>query len=160
MPFLGTIKASDKTIVELRTEISNDLSAYIPDASVQVRFLNFRVTLLGEVNRPNTYNIPNERLTILEALGMAGDFTSYARRNSVLLIRERGGQREFARLDTQKRTLFQSPYFYLRPNDIVYVEPLKAKKYATQGDFIQRYAPVLHPLVALFSAIITINANK
>ncbi len=160
LPFIGPVKASEKTIIELRHEITDKLSAYVPDASVQIRYLNFRVTLLGEVTRPNTYTIPNERLTLLEALGMAGDFTSYAKRDSVLVIRERGGQREFVRLNTQKDSLFASPYFYLKPNDIIYVEPLKAKKFATQGDFVQRYAPVLYPLVALLTAIITVNVNN
>lgn len=160
LPFLGAVQAVNKTIVQLREEISDSLKAYIPDASVQLRFLNFRVTLLGEVTRPNTYTIPNERLTILEALGMAGDFTPYARRNAILVVRERGGQREFVRLNMQRKSLFESPYFYLRPNDIVYVEPLKAKKYATQGDFLQRYAPIVYPLVTLLTTIITINATK
>ena len=160
LPFLGAVKASDKTIVQLREEISSTLKEYIPDASVQLRFLNFRVTMLGEVTRPNTYTIPNERLTILEALGMAGDFTPYARRNAILVVRERGGEREFVRLNMQRKSLFESPYFYLKPNDIVYVEPLKAKKYATQGDFLQRYAPIVYPLVTLLTTIITINATK
>jgi polysaccharide export outer membrane protein len=160
LPFLGSVKAVNKTIVQLHEEISHDLKAYIPDASVQLRFLNFRVTLLGEVTRPNTYTIPNERLTILEALGMAGDFTPYARRNAILVVRERGGDREFVRLNMQRKSLFESPYFYLKPNDIVYVEPLKAKKYATSGDFLQRYAPIVYPLVTLLTTIITINATK
>ena len=118
---------------------------------MQVRFLNFRVTVLGEVRAPNTYIIPNERLTILEAIGMAGDFTPYSRRNSVLVIRQRSDIREFGRVNTQDTVLFQSPYFYLSPNDIVYVEPLKAKQYATQGDFASRYAPLLFPIVSLLT---------
>jgi len=151
LPFLGGVKAAGKTISQLRTEITRQLKDYIPDASVQVRFLNFRVTVLGEVNAPNTYIIPNERLTILEAIGMAGDFTSYSRRNSVLVIRQRSDIREFGRVNTQDTVLFQSPYFYLSPNDIVYVEPLKAKQYATQGDFASRYAPLLFPIVSLLT---------
>lgn len=151
LPFLGKVKAAGKTILQLRQEITDGLNSYIPDASVQVRFQNFRVTLLGEVFRPNTYIIPNERLTILEAIGMAGDFTPYARRNSVLVIRERNDIREFARINTQNRDLFTSPYFYLRPNDIVYVEPLKAKQYATSGDFLSRYSNVFFPFVTLLT---------
>ena len=151
LPFLGGVKAAGKTISQLRTEITRQLKDYIPDASVQVRFLNFRVTVLGEVRAPNTYIIPNERLTILEAIGMAGDFTPYSRRNSVLVIRQRSDIREFGRVNTQDTVLFQSPYFYLSPNDIVYVEPLKAKQYATQGDFASRYAPLLFPIVSLLT---------
>jgi polysaccharide export outer membrane protein len=151
LPFIGEVKAAEKTISQLRNDITQQLKEYIPDASVQVRFLNFRVTILGEVRTPNTYIIPNERLTVLEAIGMAGDFTPYARRNSVLVIRQRSNLREFGRVNTQDTVLFQSPYFYLSPNDIVYVEPLKAKQYATQGDFASRYAPLLFPIVSLLT---------
>lgn len=157
LPFLGRLRAAGKTVLQLRQEISNKLIQYIPDATVQVRFLNFRVTMIGEVTRPNAYIIPNERLNILEAIGMAGDFTSYARRNSVLIMRERNQVREFVRLNTQDTSLFSSPYFYLKPNDIVYVEPLKAKEYATQGDFLSRYSPVFFPLVTLVTFLLGLS---
>lgn len=150
LPFIGEVQVDGKTLLQLRQEITERLSNYIPDVSVQVRYLNFRVTVLGEVNRPNTYIIPNEKLTILEAIGMAGDFTPYAQRNTVLVIRERQQLREFARINTQEKELFKSPYFYLSPNDIVYIEPLKAKQFATQGDFWTRYGI---PIVSLFSGI-------
>ncbi len=154
LPYLGQMRAAGKSIVELRKEISERLVQYFPDATVQIRYLNFRVTLMGEVNLPNTYVIPNERLNILEAIGMAGDFTPYARRNAVMIIRERNDVREFVRLNTQDTSLFKSPYFYLSPNDIVYVEPLKAKQYATQGDFFDRYSSALIPFVSLVTFIV------
>ena len=154
LPFIGKVEAAGKTIIQLREEILGKLIQYIPDASVQVRFMNFRVTLLGEVIKPNTYIIPNERLTILEAIGMAGDFTPYAERASVLVIRERNNVREFARVNTQDQTLFLSPYFYLSPNDIIYVEPLKAKQYATQGDFFSRYSAVLVPFISFLTFLL------
>lgn len=155
MPFIGKIFVSGKTLVGLREEIMDRLEEHILDASVQVRFMNFRVTLLGEVFKPSTYTIPNERLSILEAIGMAGDLTPYADRHNVLIIRERNGIREFARVNVQDKTLFLSPYFYLSPNDIVYVEPLKAKQYATQGDFFERYAVVLVSVVSLATFLLT-----
>ncbi|MCB9274486.1 MAG: polysaccharide biosynthesis/export family protein [Lewinellaceae bacterium] len=160
LPFLGEVKAEGKTLHGLREEIANKLVAYIPDASVQVRFVNFRVTLMGEVKVPNTYIIPNERLTILEAIGMAGDFTDYARRNAVMVVRERNGVREFARVNTQDPELFQSPYFYLSPNDIIYVEPLKAKQYATRGDFIDRYSVILVPFVSALTFLVVDIATR
>lgn len=156
LPFIGRIYAAGKTVLELREEITNKLAAFFPDATVQVRFINFRVTLVGEVTRPNAYIIPNEHLNILQAVGMAGDFTPYARRNSVLVMRERNQKREFGRVNMQDSTLFKSPYFYLSPNDIVYVEPLKAKQYATQGDFLSRYSPVFLPVVSLATFILSI----
>ncbi|MCB9322287.1 MAG: polysaccharide biosynthesis/export family protein [Lewinellaceae bacterium] len=160
LPFIGKIKAEGETILQLRQNITDSLVQFIPDASIQVRFLNFRVTLLGEVNRPNTYIIPNERLTILEAIGMAGDFTPYARRNSVLVIRERAGSREFSRINTQDKSIFESPYFYLSPNDILYIEPLRAKQYATQGDFLQRYSGILIPMVSLLTFVLGTTLSK
>lgn len=153
LPFVGAVKAAGKTTRQLREEINNLLANYVPDASVQVRFMNFRVTLLGEVFKPNTYIIPNERLTILEAIGMAGDFTPYAERMDVLVIRERNDSREFARVNTQDPNIFQSPYFYLSPNDIIYVEPLKAKQYATQGDWVSRYSVVLVPFISFLTFV-------
>ncbi|HRI59843.1 MAG TPA: polysaccharide biosynthesis/export family protein [Saprospiraceae bacterium] len=160
LPYLGKMRAAGKTIRQLRQDISNNLVAFIPDATVQVRFVNFRVTMIGEVTRPNAYIIPNEHLNILEAVGMAGDFTSYAKRNNVLVIRERNQVREFGRINTQDSTLFVSPYFYLRPNDVVYVEPLKAKQYAIQGDFLNRYSPVILPIVTLATFFIGIAVAR
>ena len=148
LPFIGKMEAAGKTLIELRQAILDQLVQYIPDVSIQVRFMNFRVTLMGEVMRPDVYTIPNERLTILEAIGMAGDFTPYAVRDSVLIIRQRSEKREFVRVNTQDKSLFESPYFFLSPNDIVYVQPLKAKQYATQGDVFQRYSFLFIPLVS------------
>ncbi len=156
LPFIGRIYAAGKTVLELREEITTKLVAFFPDVTVQVRYQNFRVTLVGEVTRPNAYIIPNEHLNILEAIGMAGDFTPYARRNSVLVMRERNQKREFGHVNMQDSTLFKSPYFYLSPNDIVYVEPLKAKQYATQGDFLSRYSPVFLPVVSLATFVLSI----
>jgi len=156
LPYLGQVKASGKTVLQLRQEINSSLISFFNDVTVQVRFLNFRVTMIGEVTRPNAYIIPNEHLNLLEAVGMAGDFTPYARRNSVLVIRERNQVREFARVNTQSDSLFASPYFYLRPNDIVYVEPLKAKQYATQGDFLSRYSQGLIPVISIITFVVGI----
>lgn len=151
LPYIGQIKAAGISIMQLRQKLNSELQRFYPDATVQVRFLNFRVTLMGEVNRPNAYTIPNERLNVLEAIGMAGDFTSYANRSFVLVVRERDDSREFQRLNLQDKALFESPYFYLQPNDLVYVEPLRARQYATQGDFLQRYSGVLLPIVSLLT---------
>ncbi len=160
LPFLGRVEAQGKNIITLREEIATELAKYIPDASVQIRFLNFRVTVLGEVNQPSTYTIPNEQLTILDAIGMAGDFTPYAKRENVLIIRERDNVRDLGRINTQDLEIFESPYFYLSPNDIVYVEPQKAKKYATSGDFLTRYSVVIFPLVSLATFILGATAFR
>ena len=160
LPFLGEVQAAKKTISTLREEITDSLVKFVPDVSVQIRFVSFRVTLLGEVNRPNTYIIPNERLNLLEAIGMAGDFTPYAIRDSVLLIRQRTNERQFVRINTQSEQVFTSPFFYLSPNDIIYVAPLKARQYATEGDVVERYSKVFLPVVSLLTFLIGIGLRK
>lgn len=154
MPFIGAVRAQGRTLNELRQEISTRLDKYILNTSVQCRFMNFRVTLLGEVNRPSTYTVPSERVTILEALGMAGDFTAYAERNNVLVIRERDGVRSTARVNVQDREIFRSPWFYLNPGDIVYVRPQKARQYATRGDLVERYGVLLVSLLSVAATVI------
>ena len=155
LPFVGGVPVIGMRLMDIRTVVQKRLQEYIPDASVQVRFANFRVTVLGEVNRPNTYTIPNERINILEAIGLAGDMTSYARRDAILLIRERSGAREFVRINIQDRSLFDHKYFYLSPNDVVYVEPLEAKEFATSGDWFQRYGGYIVSVISVTAIILT-----
>jgi polysaccharide export outer membrane protein len=82
---------------------------------------------MGEVKTPGTYTIPNERITLVEALGLAGDLTIQAKRSSVLLIRENNGKRDFVTIDLTNMEVFKSPYYYLAQNDVIYVEPNKTK---------------------------------
>ena len=98
-----------------------------------MRFLNARVTVLGEVKNPGTYTLNNGRMTLLEALGIAGDLTQYASRRNVLVTRENNGKVEFARLDLRSDEVFTSPYFYLQQNDVVYVEPNSARTTSNQS---------------------------
>jgi polysaccharide export outer membrane protein len=129
MPMLGRIKAAGLTKKELKENISKSLidGKYLLFPVVSVRYLNFKITVLGEVARPMVINVPDERINILEALGFAGDMTVYAKRNNVALIREEKGIRIVKRLDLNSGNLLASPYYYLKPNDIIYVEPNKAK---------------------------------
>jgi polysaccharide biosynthesis/export protein len=129
MPMLGRIKAAGLTKKQLKENISKNLidNKYLLFPVVSVRYLNFKITVLGEVARPMVINVPDERINILEALGFAGDMTVYARRNNVALIREEKGNRIVKRLDLNSGNLLASPYYYLKPNDIIYVEPNKAK---------------------------------
>ena len=113
--------------------LENKLRAQIVDPIVTMRFLNARVTVLGEVRNPGTYILNNGRISILEALGMAGDMTQYARRDNVLITRENNGKLEFARLDLRSGDIFTSPYFYLQQNDVVVVEPNQARTTSNQS---------------------------
>ncbi|MCC7400753.1 MAG: polysaccharide biosynthesis/export family protein [Chitinophagaceae bacterium] len=129
-PILGTIRALGLTKEQLKETITKKLvdQKLLTDPIVIVRFLNFRVTVLGEVNHPSMLSVPNEKISLLEAIGLAGDLTIYAKRDNVLVIREDdNGNKEIKRIDLSSTELLSSPYYYLKSNDIVYVEPNKSR---------------------------------
>ncbi|RYF85669.1 MAG: polysaccharide export protein [Chitinophagaceae bacterium] len=128
-PVLGNIKVVGISKSQLKKQLIDSLvqKKLLVDPIVNIRFLNFRVTVLGEVGKPTVVNVPNEKISILEAIGMAGDLTIYANRENVLLIREIGGVKDIKRLNLNSNEIFTSPYYYLKSNDVVYAEPNKAK---------------------------------
>ncbi len=128
-PFLGRIKAVGLTESQLEENITQSLlnKKLLLDPIVNIRRLNFKVTVLGEVARPTVINVPNEKISLLEAIGLAGDLTIYAKRDNVLLVREENGAKITKRLNLNSSELFSSPYYYLKSNDVVYVEPNKAR---------------------------------
>lgn len=132
-PLLGSIKAAGLNEAQLKAVITKSLldKKYLLDPIVTVRHLNFRVTVLGEVTNPKVITVPNEKITLLEALGLAGDITVYGKRDNVLLIREEGGQKIIKRLNLNTSEILSSPYYYLHSNDVVYVEPGKARVAST-----------------------------
>ena len=129
MPKLGKIQARGKTKEKLRNDLTVSLLPYLKEPVVTIRFMNYRVTVLGEVNRPGTLTIQNERVSVLEAIGLAGDLTMYGNRNNILLIHENNGIKETKRLSLTDYSIFSSPYYYLQSNDVIYIEPNKAKGY-------------------------------
>ena len=126
-PVLGKLKVAGFTTQQIGDQITQALTTYLVAPIVNVRLTNFKVTVMGEVQKPGTYTIPNERITLVEALGLAGDLTIQAKRNTVLLIREKNGKRDFVTVDLTNKALFNSPYYYLVQNDVIYVEPNKTK---------------------------------
>jgi polysaccharide export outer membrane protein len=125
-PILGIIKVSGISKSELATLLTKQLvdKKLLVDPIVTIRHLNFRVSVLGEVTNPGVFTIPNEKLSILEALGLAGDMTIYGRKENVLIIREdENSNKTMIRINMHTDSVFTSPYYYLRSNDIVYVEP-------------------------------------
>jgi polysaccharide export outer membrane protein len=124
-PILGKIKARGMTRNQLREHIKTLLidGGYLRDPIITINFLNFKVSVQGEVNQPGSFYISGERITLLEALSMAGDLTIYGRRDRVVVIREANGERAMLNHDLTSTELFTSPYYYLQQNDIVYVEP-------------------------------------
>src|SRR5690606_8549844 len=122
-PVIGKINLVGLTLTEAHTRMASELNKYVKEPIVNLRYLNFKITVIGEVNRPSTFTVDNDKVNVMEALGMAGDMTAYGQRENVLIIREVDGRRNMARLDLNSSAAFNSPYFYLQQNDIVYVEP-------------------------------------
>ena len=128
-PVIGRLKVGGLTKNEAEALIRENLKPYLKEVPiVTVRMSNYKISVLGEVNRPGTFTVSNEKVNILEALAMAGDMTVYGVRDSVKLIREsETGQREIVCLNLTNATVVTSPYYYLQQNDILYVTPNKAK---------------------------------
>ena len=126
-PSLGTLKIGGLTRSQTVTFFKEKLSEFIKDPIVNVRLANFSISVLGEVNRPGVYNIQDERVSLSEALGLAGDLTISGKRDNVFLIREVDGKKRFAKLDLTSINIVNSPLYYLMQNDVIYVEPNNAK---------------------------------
>jgi polysaccharide export outer membrane protein len=128
-PLLGDIPAAGLTQKQLEDNLTKMLidKKLLFEPIVTARFLNFRVTVLGEVSRPGVVNVPSEQISILEALGQAGDLTIYGLRDNVILIRQEGPNKLVKRLNLNSSKILTSPYFFLKSNDVLYVEPGKAK---------------------------------
>ena len=124
-PILGKLQVAGLNRWELQEKIKKELAAadLLKDFVVTVEFMNFKVSILGEVNKPGSYTIQGDKITLLEALSMANDLTIYGKRDGVYVIREENGERTTYRLDLRSAEIFQSPVYYLKQNDIIYVEP-------------------------------------
>jgi len=155
-PVLGRLKVDSLTLSEVEYLVSEGVKPYLKDGVVNARFLNFKITVLGEVNSPGYIRISSQRVSMLEVLGLAGDFTPYANRTNVLLIREQDGQRVYQRFNFQDEAVVTSPYFYLQQNDVIYVEPIKAKVATVQDPFARglTYGTALLSVVTLIIAIL------
>jgi len=148
---IGKVKLLGLTTFQARDLITEIASKSYNNPNVQVRYANFKLTILGEVARPATYTVPNEKLTVLDALGLAGDLTIYGKRENVMLIRSTNGKKEFARLNLNSTDLFNSPYFYLRQNDVLYVEPNKGKAASLNTARTQSFALIGTALTVLIT---------
>ncbi len=127
-PVIGRIKLAGLSKYQAKLNLTSLLVNYLGDPIVSIRYLNYRITVIGEVKNPNTFLVPSERINVIEALGMAGDLTVYGKRDNIMVINETQGQRTIAHLDLNDKAMMNSPYYYLQPNDIVYVAPLNTKK--------------------------------
>lgn len=161
-PIFGTINTKGKTCKQLAKELQDRFvsEAEIPDAVVNVKIMSFKVTVLGDVKNPGTQTFTGERLTLLEALGRAGDMNSSGKRNNVLVVREENGQRTTYSIDLRDtEQVFQSPAYYLQQNDVVYVQPNKSVrvKGSTGYTLFQIGATAVSMLVSVVSLILAIT---
>lgn len=125
-PVIGKLKIAGLSPEEVRVYLRAKLSDYLKDPIINIRLRNFTVTILGEVNSPGTYPVSGERITVLEALGLASDLTIKGMRDNVLVIRDFDGTKVYTRIDLTKKEALSSPVYYLTQNDVVYVEPNKS----------------------------------
>jgi len=155
IPLVGRINVTGKTITELNQFIKSAVSATVKNPFVSTRLLNFRISILGDVARPGTYNISNERVSILEALSLAGDVNFGARRDDIMLIREGEGKRQYISMDLNNSKIFSSPNYYLKSKDVIYVKPRVNKLYSSTG--FQILPTVLGALSLMLGIYVTLR---
>ncbi len=144
-PLLGNIYANGHTVTEMEQSLNKAASEIIKESSVVVKLVLYNISVLGEVQAPGKYTIYNNRINIFEALALARDLTSFANRSKVQIIRTEGNKNTIVTLDLLSKDILSSKYYYLQPNDIIYVEPLKNKTYAFES----------FPYALIFSTITT-----
>ena len=158
MPVLGKIKAAGLTRSELAADIEQRLitGGHIKDPVVNIQFLNFKINVLGEVGRPGEFAINSDRVTLFDALSMAGDITDYGVKERITVIREQNGQRTIAYLDATSTDVFKSPYYYLQQNDIIIVDPDEIKQ--TNVTVNQKGRNTLSTVTSILSILVTVTS--
>ncbi|MEX8548568.1 MAG: polysaccharide biosynthesis/export family protein [Mucilaginibacter sp.] len=142
LPIIGNVKAAGLTVTEFKQALTSLMAKYLKEPYVTVSIINFKVTVLGDVGRPGILRIQNERISFTDAISLAGDLTPTAVRNNILIIRELNGKRQFIPIDLTSKDVFNSPYFYLKNNDIIYVTPGKYKSNLAVDNFSRNFGIV------------------
>lgn len=155
LPYLGAVKVEGLTTAEARELIQTKLNKgdYLKQPVVTLRLANFKISVIGDVARPGVYPVQSERITVIEALSMAGDLNITGKRNDILLIRENGGQRQQIRLDLQSKDIFNSPYYYLENNDVLVITPSEAKYASVDSSY--RNAGLVISVLSVIALLIT-----
>lgn len=155
IPLIGKVALSGKTAEESQEHLRELLLEYLQKPSVNVRLVSFRITILGEVKAPGVYEIPDSRVSVLEAIGRAGDLTIFGKRDNVLLIRNIGDEKRSFRIDLNKSDLLNNELFYLQNNDVLYIEPSRGK---TAGDDnVYRLLPLVLSGLTFVAVIISLT---
>lgn len=155
LPFLGRVQAAGLTRLQLEDTLTSLLKDYTKDPVINVKFLNYSFSVLGEVTHPGKFEMDNERTTVLEALGSAGDISVFGKRDNILVIREVNGERKFGRINLLSKDIFNSPYFYLKANDVVYVEPVRTRFFARSG--ITQYISIVAAGITLLLTLLNLS---
>jgi len=155
IPYIGKVQAEGLSRLQLEDNLTELFKDYTKNPVVNVRFLNYNFSVMGEVNNRGRFNMVNERTTILEAISIAGDITDLGKRENVLVVREVNGVRNFARVNLLSKELFNSPFYYLKTNDVVYVEPVKAKFISRKG--VPQYLGIVAVGLSLLITIVNIS---
>ena len=152
---LGLIKVAGLTTKQLAANLQQQLADYIKGSVVTVSISNFKINVFGEVGRPGVLNVPDGKITILEALVQSGDLSLYSKRDNILVIRENNGKREFGRVNVNSNHVFESPYYNLKQNDIIYVEADKTK-YISNNPALERDLRNLGIATTLLSTVLLV----
>lgn len=153
IPLIGKVKVAGLSTSVAKDTITNRLEKFLQYPSVRIYIENFKVTILGEVNRPGMYSVTNEKITLPEAIGMAGDLNIFANRKNITLIREENGEKKYIDIDLTQRDLFNAPYYYLHSGDIIYVSPVNGK--IAQSDNAYRVMPIILSSLTLIAVLAT-----
>ncbi|MDM1548956.1 polysaccharide biosynthesis/export family protein [Empedobacter falsenii] len=154
-PLIGNVKVGGLTRTEAENELKSKISKYIVNPGVNINFTNFRISVLGEVAKPGNFTIPSERVSILDALGMAGDLTINGVRSNIMVIREQNGQKQTYNVDLTSKEILNSPVYYLAQNDVIYVEPNSAK--ISSSKFTPNYSLWISVAGVIISVIAVIS---
>lgn len=160
LPLLGTVKVSGLTPDQLSAQLQQQLVSYLNKPTVSVRVVSFKIAVMGDVLRPNVYYSNSERLTITEALTLAGDLNITAKRNDIILVREIEGKRTYIPIDLTSKKVFESPYFYLKSNDLIYVTPGKHKMATVETQGYRNASLIISALSLVAIAISLFTYNR
>lgn len=157
LPVLGKMKAQDLTLMDLETSLAKTLidGKHLVNPIVTARLLNAKFTVLGEVNNPGTYPFNEQNISILQALGYAGDLTIHGKRQDVLIIREENNSKTYMKIDLTSKEWFNTPYYYIKPNDVIYVNPNGAK--VKSAGFISNAGSLLTLISIALSTILILT---
>jgi polysaccharide biosynthesis/export protein len=155
LPLIGNITVFGLSIEEIKSLIEEKMSPYFKFYSVDVKLMNFRVTILGEVNKPGTHYVYNERSNIFQLIGVAGGITDFGNRKKVRIIRKQNDESKLVYLDITSSDLISSQFYYLQPNDVIYVEPIKAKAVRANAGTTQIVLGVLTFVIVLLNLVTT-----